>query len=262
MGNVFKNFALNKVTVTILGVVASAAVLIIGYSYRTNTSGSTRVVYYVVEAVEPNTQLTEAMIKKVRINSTVLETSPDMVTSLDQIKDSNGEFFFVNYGHSLTAGKILYLSDLIAKENKADEKLYRSLKDGQTVFKINVDMKKTHGNSIQKGNAIDVYVEGKDEDGGIIYTKFVENLKVIDVVDNEWATTSNTSSEEAETPRFLLTAVDYELFDILSKVTLLNDYEFELIPEDTRKTFDESSTAKIVNESIKSIVEANTAYTN
>lgn len=259
MGNIFKNFALNKVTVTILGIVASAAVLIIGYSYRTNTSGSTLTVYYVTQDVDSNTQLTENMIKKTRVNNSLQKTSPDLITNLDQIKDKNGEFFFVNYGHSLTKGKLLYRSDLIAKADKSDEKLYENLKENETIFKIDVDMESTHGDTFQKGYAMNIYVEGKDETNNVILNKFIENLRIIDVVDNKWA---STKEEENSAPKYILVAVNYEMFELLTKITEVPDYGFKIVPDDTRKPYDTSSEPKIVNESIKNIIEANTAYTN
>ena len=151
---------------------------------------------------------------------------------------------------------------LIAKEKKSDEKLYQSLKDGETIFKINVDLDSTHGNTIQKGNAIDIYVDGKDG-SDVIYTKFIENLKVIDVVDNRWSTTKDGDSDESNNaPKYLITAVDEEMFQLLTKITKIKNYSFKLVPEDTRKAYVENSEAKIVNEHLKDIVEANTSYVN
>ena len=260
MGNVLKKFALNKTTVTLLGIIAGAAVLIVGYTLRTNRSTSLINAYYVIQNVNSNTQLTEEMIKRVKINASLQNTSKDLVTDLSQIRDKNGEFFYVNYGYTLTEGALITKSSLIAKENKSDEKLYQNLKENETIFKIDVDMDSTHGNSIQKGNAMDIYVEGQNE-GEVIYTKFIENLKVIDVVDNRWATTKDKKTgESTAAPRYLVTAVDEELFILLSNITLVDGYSFKLVPEDTRKQYVENSEPKIVNENIKNIIEANTIY--
>ena len=262
MGNFFKNFALNKTTVTILGIIASAVVLIVGYTYRTNTNVSYETVYYVSEKVPSNKQLSELVIKKTRVNSKLVSQNSDLVTNLREIKDKNGEFYYVNYGHTLTQGALLTKSALIAKENKSDEKLYLNLKENQTIFKINVDIDSTSGNSIQKGNAIDIYIDGK-ESRDVIYGPFIENLKVIDVVDNKWNTTKDSSSSESNSaPRYLITAVDEDMFQLLSKVILIKEYEFKLVPVDTRKAYVENSEPRIVNQSIKNIVDARTAYTN
>ena len=226
MGNALKNFVLNKTTVTILGIIAGAAVLIIGYTLRTNTSTAMVTAYYVDEEVESNTQLNETMIKKTRVNEALLKTSPDLVTNLNDIRDKDGAFYYVNYGHTLSRGALITKSALIAKENKSDEKLYQNLREDQTIFKIDVDLDSTHGNSIQKGNSMDIYVEGKDGQE-VIYTKFIENLKVIDVVDNRWATTKDNKSSTEDSvmaPRYLVTAVDEEMFQLLTKITLVGNY--------------------------------------
>lgn len=263
MGNALKKFALNKTTVTILGIIAGVAVLVIGYTVRTNTNTSLISAYYVTQTVGSNKQLNESMIKKTRVNASLLETNKDLVTDLSQIRDSNGEFFFVNYGYTLTEGSLITKTSLIAKENKSDEKLYHNLKDGETIFKIDVDLDSTHGNAIQKGNAMDIYVEGSNN-GEVIYTKFIENLKVIDVVDNQWATTKDKKNSESNSmaPRYLVTAVNEELFVLLSNITKVDDYSFKLVPEDTRKPYIENSEARVVNVNIKNIVEAKTSYTN
>ena len=52
------------------------------------------------------------------------------------------------------------------------------------------------------------------------------------------------------------------MFQLLSKVTLISEYEFKLVPVDTRKAYVENSEPRIVNQSIKNIVDARTAYTN
>ncbi len=260
MGNILRKFAINKTTVTLLGIIAGAGVLIAGYMIRTNTSTSTTFVYYVSEDVKSNQQLSEEVIKRTRINTSLLDTNPNLVRDLNEIKDKNGEFFYVNYGYYLNAGTLLNKNALIAKENKSDEKLYQNLKDGETIFKIDVDLDLTHGNSVRKGNAMDVYVDGKDGDD-VIYTKFIENLKIIDVVDNRWATTKKEGdSESSGAPTYLVTAVDEEMFKLLTKITMIGDYSFKLVPEDTRKAYVENSEAKIVNENLKDIVEANTSY--
>ena len=263
MGNVLKKFALNKTTVTILGIIAGVAVLVIGYTVRTNTNTSLISAYYVTQTVGSNVQLNESMIKKTRINASLIDTNKDLVTDLSQIRDKNGEFFYVNYGHTLTEGSLITKSALIAKENKSDEKLYHNLKDGETIFKIDVDLDSTHAKAIQKGNAMDIYVEGSNN-GEVIYTKFIENLKVIDVVDNQWATTKDKNSAESNgmSPRYLITAVNEEMFQLLSNITLVDGYSFKLVPEDTRKPFIENSEPTIVNTNIKNIIEAHTSYTN
>jgi len=257
MGNLvnsLKKFLSNKNTVTILGVIAGVIVLYVGYNYRVNSSIQTISVYYVKKAVPSNTQLTEDMIGRTTVNRSLTKIYKGLVTNLSQIKDKSGAFYFVNYDHSLTEGALLSTSDLIPKADKADEKLYKNLKAGQTIFKIDVDLNTTQGNSITGGNAIDIWVQGKDEQGRIIVAKFIENVKVIDVVDNKWST---TAGEESGTPKYLIVAVTDDMWQLLYKATLMTNYQFKLVPKVREKAYEEKSESKIVNDAIKNMIEAN-----
>lgn len=261
MGNLLNNlkkFIANKNTVTILGVLAGVIVLYVGYNYRVNKSVATIQVYYVKEAVESNTQLTEDMLGKVKVNKKLSETYKNLVTNLSQIKDSNNEFFFVNFDHSLTAGSLLCTDDLIAKSEKADQKLYKNLKKDYKLFMLDVDLDTTHGNSIAPGNAIDLYLQGKDEEGKVIFAPFMENLEVIDVVDTKWST---TAGEEGISPKYIITVVSKENFELLTKATLVKSYDFELIPVPKEVPYSEITDAKenIVNLYLKNMIEANSA---
>ena len=257
--NTLKKFVANKNTVTIIGVLAGVIVLYVGYNCRINQSVATIQVYYVNQAVESNTQLTEDMISRVTVNAKLTNTYKNLVTNLSQIQDANGEFFYVNFDHSLTEGQLLCTSDLIAKSEKADQKLYKNLKKDYKIFMLDVDLDTTHGNSIAPGNAVDIYIQGKDENKKIIFTPFIENLEVIDVVDTKWST---TAGEEGTSPKYIITVVSVENFELLTKATLLNDYSFELIPVPKEVPFSETDgETKIVNEYLKNLIEANSAYT-
>lgn len=257
--NTLKKFLANKNTVTILGVLAGVVVLYIGYNYRINQSIATIQVYYVKEAVDSNTQLTEDMLAKVTVNAKLAKTYKNLVTNIGQIKDSNGEFFYVNFDHSLTEGSLLCTSDLIAKSEKADVKLYKNLKEGSRIFTISVNMDSTQGNSIAPGNSIDIYLSGTDENKKVIYAPFIENVKVVDVVDTKWST---TAGDEGKTPKYIIIAVSEELYRLLKVAPSIPTYNFEIVPVVNDKSFDEAGEeTKIVSDYLKNIIEANSAYT-
>lgn len=254
--NSLKKFLSNKNTVTILGVILGVIVLYVGYNYRVNSSIQTISVYYVKKAVPSNTQLTEDNIGRTTVIKSLTKTYKTLVTNLSQIKDKSGAFYYVNYDHSLTEGALLSTDDLIPKADKADEKLYKNLKEGQTIFKINVDLDTTEGNSIAGGNSIDIIIRGKDDQGRIINDTFIENVKVIDVVDNKW---SSTAGDESGTPKFVIVAVSKEMWKLLTTATLMTNYQFKLVPFVRAKAFEENSESKIVNDGLRSLIEANSS---
>ena len=197
--NSLKKFLSNKNTVTILGVILGVIVLYVGYNYRVNSSIQTISVYYVKKAVPSNTQLTEDMIGRTTVNKSLTKTYKTLVTNLSQIKDKSGAFYYVNFDHSLPQGALLSTDDLISKADKTDEKLYKNLKDGQTIFKIDVDLNDTQGNSITGGNSIDIWIRGKDDQGKVINTPFIEimnilSLSQVKIMGNGLETSTTTSN--------------------------------------------------------------------
>lgn len=258
--NTLKGFLANKNTVTILGVLAGVVVLYLGYNYRINQSIATIQVYYVTEAVGSNTQLSEENLKLVTINASLNKTYKNLVTNLNQVKDSNGEFFYVNFDHSLTAGSLLCTDDLVAKADKADEKLYKNLQKGERIHEIAVTIDSTQGNSISPGNSIDIYLSGTDESGKVIYAPFIENIKVVDVVDTQWTTTAGS---DTKTPKYIIIAVSEEIHRLLRIAPIIPGYNFKIVPVADEASWDEieGDKNKIVSDYLKNIIEANSAYT-
>ncbi len=262
MGNILnalKRILANKNTITILGVLIGVIAIYYVYDNRVKSATTLVSVYYVKENVTSNTQLTEDMIDRVQVNSNVTKTYKGLVTNLGQITVGSGdnmEFYYVNYDHNLTAGQLLSLEDLVSPTDKLPNKTYnldKSLKQ----FDISVDLDLTQGNSIAQGNSIDLWVLGKDENGDIIFERFVENLEVIDVVDSNWIT---TAGNESGIPKFLITAVDNDTWLLLKKSERLSGYRFTLVPVVRDKAYDSSQKTEVVSDHIKDIIEANTSY--
>lgn len=259
MGNILntlKNIIANKNTITVLGVLIGVVAIYLVYNNQIQSTTTTISVYYVKQNVASNTQLTEDMLERVTVNSNLTKTYKNLVTNLAQIQDSNRQFYYVNYDHSLSQGQLLSKDDLVAAADKLPSKSY-DLKSGEKQFDLKVDLDLTQGNSIAPGNSIDLWVQGKNPSNEIIFTKFIENLKVIDVVDSKWITTAGNDSGS---PRYLITAVNEEMWLLLKKSETINGYSFKLVPVVNDKAYDESSEPKIVNETIKNIIEANTSY--
>ena len=259
MGNVLnaiKNIISNKNTLTILGVLAGVVAIYFVYDNRVKSATSLVQAYYVKSPVTSNTQLTKEMLGKVQVNANVTKIYKGLVTNESQIKDKNNEYFYVNYDHSLSAGQLLSTEDLVAPDKKLPNKTYK-LDQNLKQFDISVDLNLTQGNSIAPGNSIDLWVLGKSEDKSIIFTRFVENLEVIDVVDSKWIT---TAGNESGVPKWLITAVDEETWLLLKKSERLNNYEFKLVPVVRAKAYDPEVPTTVVSDHIKGIIESNTSY--
>ena len=262
MGNILnaiKRMLANKNTLTILGVLAGVIAIYFVYDNRVKSATTLISVYYVKENVASNTQLTEDIIDRVQVNSSLTKKYKGLVTNLGQIQVMNGketEFYYVNYDHSLVAGQLLSTEDLVAPANKLPNKTY-NLDENLKQFDVSVDLDLTQGNSIAPGNSVDLWVLGKDENKDIIFGRFVENLEVIDVVDSNWIT---TAGNESGVPKFLITAVDEETWLLLKKSERLDGFDFKLVPVVRDKAYNPDTPTQVVSDSIKGIIEANTSY--
>ena len=261
MGNILnalKSMLSNKNTITILGVLIGVVAIYFVYDSQIKSTTDTITVYYVKTNIQANTQLKDDQIDRVAVNKSLTKTYKGLVTNLAQIKDSDGQYFYVNYDHALTAGQLLSKNDLVAASEKLPSKTY-NLDDGKKQFDISVNLATTQGNSIAPGNSIDLWIQGVnvDDDDNIIFVKFIENLEVIDVVDSNWLTTAGKGSEQ---PKYLITAVDEETWLLLKKSERLQGYKFQFIPVVRDKAYKAEDPTTIVSEGIKSIIEANTSY--
>lgn len=262
MGNIIntlKGILANKNTITILGVLVGVVAIYLVYNSQIQSTTDTITVYYLKQNVSANTQLTEDMLESVTVSSNLTKLDSNLVTNLAQIQTGTGDnrqFYYVNYDHSLSQGQLLSKNDLVSADEKLPSKSY-DLKDDEKQFDLKVSLDLTQGNSIAPGNTIDLWVQGKNPDNEIIFTKFIENLRVIDVVDSNWITTAGSDSAS---PRYLITAVDEELWLLLKKSEMITGYSFKLVPVVKDKAYEEGSKPSLANETIKNIIEANTSY--
>ncbi len=259
MGNILntlKGMLSNKNTITILGVLLGVVAIYFVYDNRVKSTATTMVVYYVKSDITANTQLKKENLGTVTINSSLAKTYKGLVTSEGQIMDGNGQYFYVKFDHNLSTGQLLSSEDLVAPSEKLPSKIY-NLDPEMKQFEIPVDVDLTQGNSIAPGNSIDLWIKGKDNNRNVIFTRFIENLEVLDVVDSNWITTAGNVSSQ---PKYLITTVDEDTWLLLKKSERLNGYAFQLVPVVRDKAYDSKIPTTVVSERIKDIIEANTSY--
>ena len=259
MGNILntlKGMLSNKNTITILGVLLGVVAIYFVYDNKVKSTATTMTVYYVKSDIPANTQLKKENLGTVTVNSSITKIYKGLVTTEGQVMDGKGQYYYTKFDHTLSNGQLLSLEDLVAPDEKLPSKVY-NLDPEMKQFEIPVDVDLTQGNSIAPGNSIDLWVKGKEKDNTVIFTKFIENLEVLDVIDSNWMTTAGNVSS---TPKYIITTVDKETWLLLEKSTLLNDYKFDLVPLVRDKAYDAKTPTLVVSEKIKNIIEANTSY--
>lgn len=228
MGNLMlklKRFLGNKNTVTILCVVAGVAVLLIGYNYRVNQAVQPVNVPYALERMEPKSKVEADNVGTIKVSGAFVEQTEDLITSKSYILNNE---WYVNYDTVIPEGGLFYKSQLVTKDQIPDT-AFDDIDEGATIFSLSVDSHSTYGNSIMPGNFIDLYLKATDDNGKVIFGKFIESIKVLSVRDssgNDIFADSQVQRSSGE----LLFAVKDDLFMLLSEASFVGGIEIVPVP--------------------------------
>ena len=217
MGNLnssIKRILSNRNTVTILGVLLGIFVLYFAYNWRVKQAIKPITVPVAKQAINSSTTVTEEMIGYVDISQNLLSKSPGIITNVYDIVGKK-----IAPGKAVSVNGLFYTSMLA--ENSEVDSLFADIEDGYTVYTLEVDLNTTYGNSIYPGNYIDLYLKGEDENDRLIYGKFIESIKVLDVEDSEGNSVFSGTNSKDQQPAVLLFAVPDDMFKLLRKAELI-----------------------------------------
>ena len=217
MGNLsssIRKILSNRNTVTILGVLVGILVLYFAYNWRVNQAIKPITVPCAKVNINSSTTITEEMIDYVDISSNIINKSPGIITNAYDLIGKK-----VAPGSSIPVNGLFYTSQLA--ENSEVSSLFADLEDGYTVYTLKVDLNSTYGNSIYPGNYIDLYLYGEDGEDRLIYSKFIESIKVLDVEDSSGNSVFSGTNSKDNQPDVLLFAVPDEMFKLLKKAELI-----------------------------------------
>ena len=172
MGNALTNIKRilsNRNTVTILAVLLGVVVLYFAYNMRVKEAIEPVQVPCAKVEINSGTIITEDMIDYVQISKKLIKKSPGIITNESDLIGKR-----IDDSSSIPVNGLFYTDQLA--ENSEVSSIFKDIKDGFTVFTLKVNFNTTYGNSIYPGNYIDLYVEGEDDNGKLIYTKFIESF--------------------------------------------------------------------------------------
>lgn len=228
MGNLMlklKRFLGNKNTVTILCVIAGVAVLLIGYNYRVNQAVQPINVPYALTRMEPKSKVEADNVGTIKVSGAFVEQTEDLITSKAYILNNE---WYVNYDTVIPEGGLFYKSQLVTKDQLPDT-AFDDIDEGATIFSLSVNSHSTYGNSIMPGNFIDLYLKATDENGKVIFGKFIESIKVLSVRDSS-GNDVFADSEVQRSSSELLFAVKDDLFMLLSEASFVGGIEIVPVP--------------------------------
>ena len=215
-GSLIKRFVGNRNTVTILGILACIATLIIGYNYRVSVAISPVTVPYAKQNIPSRTLITSDMIGNIKVTSTYTNTATNLIKNASSVVNK-----YASYKTNIPRGSLFYKDQIIEADEMPDA-AFANVADGYTIFPLTVDSEKTYFNSIRAGDYIDLYVSAqeKTEDDTasrkVIIAKLVESIKVLAVKDKKGKNILKNTMENGK-PAQLLFAVEEEMFLLLKK---------------------------------------------
>ena len=246
-----KKFFGNKNTVTILGVILCLVILYIGYNYRINSKVELVSVPYAKQTIQPRTYITNDMIGTMNVPKSFLVGNYYTTT-----KSIIGKYS--NYNTMIAKGSLFY-TDLVVDEKDLPDSAFSDVPEGYTVIIYPVNIYSTYANSMAPGSHINIYYKSLNDDGEVMFGKFISNIEVLDVKDSSGRHVFE-NSEEARTPAYMLFAVPEETHLLLRKALYLKNYDVELLLIPNTATLTEDQKVTVSSLQIEEFINSKTAF--
>ena len=245
-----KKFVSNKNTVTILGVVLCIIVLYFGYNFRINQKVSLTKVPYANQTIQPRTKITSAMISYMNVPASFLKGS-----YYKSAEDIAGKYS--QYNTMIAEGSLFY-ADLITDSSSLPSSAFMDVKEGYTVISYKVNMESTYANSMMPDDYINVYFKAKDDNGTIMFGKFISNVEILDVKDSSGRHVFENTTE-ARTPAYMLFALPEDMHLLFRKAVYLEgQYDVELILVPNTQELKEDDTEFVSSQDIQNFINEKT----
>ena len=246
-----KKFFGNKNTVTILGIVLCLVVLYVGYNYRINAKVELVEVPYATKTIQPRTYITKDMIGTMNVPKSFL-----VGRYYNNANAIVGKY--TNYNTIIAKGSLFY-ADLVVSKDELPDSAFAEVPEGYTVINYPVNIATTYANSMAPGSYINIYYKSLDDNGKIMFGKFISNIKVLDVKDSSGQHVFE-NSEETRTPAYMLFAVPEETHLLLRKALYLTKYSVELILVPNTATLTDADKVNVSSSDIESFINDKTEF--
>lgn len=219
----FQKILRNKNLVTIIGIVIILILLYVGYSGQIKAKVKPVSVPVAASTIQPRTEITQDLVKTVDMPSISLEDS-NVIRYSNQVIGK-----YSNINTVIPKGSMFYQDTVVNKEDLPDSAFVK-VKKGETIFKFNVNMDSTYGNSIMPGNKIDIYMKtGNGQNEKVMIGKLIENIEVLAMKDSSGRNVFENTSE-ARTPSMMLFGLPNDIYILMMKAAYLQGIGVELFP--------------------------------
>ena len=216
--SVISRFIGSKNTVTILGVLACIATLVIGFNYRVNQSSASVLVPYAKKDIPAKTLITDDMVGRIRVTTSYASTATNLVKTPEEVIGKYG-----SYKTDIPQGSLFFNNQIIEADALPDA-AFKQIDDDATIFSLAVNEETTLSNSIRAGEYIDLYMytTDPDNDNKVIYAKLIESIRVLAVKDDKGVNIIKNGIKYG-IPSELLFAVPNDMFLILEYSQYVGD---------------------------------------
>ena len=246
--NSIVRFLKNKNTVTVIGVIIGVAILYLGYTITLNKHVKPVQVPVAATTIQPRTKITADMIKYVDVPKAYI--SDNALTTEEQIINK-----FSNYNTMIPAGSMFY-KETVIEEQQMPNYVLSLLKEGE--YGVALDIKDSGygiGWGIMPGAKIDLYMRVTSDEGSVMLGKFLENVEILAVTDDEGNNVYEVS-DGSRTPSKLVFGASEEMFLLLLRSNYLN---VELFPIQHGAWVDDSdATIKLTTQELIDYIKART----
>lgn len=220
-----KRFLGNKNTVTILCVLVGVGVLLFGYNYRVSQAVKPKTIPYALKRMGPKTKIENENVGTIKVSGAFVDQTKDLITNRNYIISQE---WYVNYDTVIPEGGLFYEGQIVTKD-KLPDTAWDEIKDGETIFSLSVDSHSTYGNSIMPGNFIDLYIKATDQNGKVIFSKFIESIEVLSVRDSGGYDVF-ADSQVVRNSSELIFAVPNDYFLLLSEAVFVGGIQIIPVP--------------------------------
>lgn len=240
-----KKFLGNKNTVTILGVVICIFVLYFGYNYRIKQVVTLTRVPYANKTIQPKTLITNEHISYMEVPKSFLKGS--YYSNANNIIGK-----YSNYNTIIAEGSLFY-TDLLVESKYLPDNALQNVPENYTVINYPVNMSSTYANSMMPEEFINIYFKAVNDDGKIMFGKFLSNIEILAVKDSSGQHVFE-STEENRVPAYMLFAVPEETHLLLRKALYLKEYSVELILVPNTATLTEKDVVSLNSQEIEKFI--------
>lgn len=264
--NNLKRIVTSKNFITIVLLLVGLIILYIGYDATIKKETDPVRVPVATRTINPTEQITEKDITWKTVPSAAISNN---VLLEDIFIKGN----YANINVTIPEGSMFYEEWVIGK-NDLPGKWVELVEKGEVAYYFPVSITSTLGNSILPDTYIDVYLKIDDENGTVMFGKFLDNIKVLAVHDSNGKNVFG-NAEEIGNPSYIGFGVTNELYLLLRKAEYLGlefiisprgqtppTYNYIVVKSETLKEYIESKTIMVPEDEILKETETKQEGTN